>query len=171
MPACQTSQYTWEVATNLDEVNALLQACDTYVSRPGSPIPKRNPETTAKRIADKQVHLLRKNQEPIAMFTLGPTPTFNLPEIIVPYAANPIYISRLAVSPALQKEGSIIGAQCLKHAINIAKIYNADAIRSEANPALSKVIELLRLFGFEDFFAHTEELVSRVYFQKKLGNN
>jgi hypothetical protein len=166
------SHYRWDVATNPAEVDLLLCLCDKYSLRPGFALPKRNPETTMRRVADRQVHVLREDMEAVAMFTLSPFPTFQLPQnVVLPCANNPLYISRLAVAPRLQNEGSIVGAQCLKQATNIAKNMGADAIRSEANPAIYRVVELLYLFEFQVFFSSSDDSSGlRIYLQKTLDD-
>jgi len=78
-------------------------------------------------------------------------------------------MTRLAVEPQWLLQGPLIGARCVRKAIEIASSAGADAIRAEANPDLGDVRTLLDLFGFEQYgAANSAGGFRRVYLQKSL---
>jgi hypothetical protein len=140
---------SWEVGADPAEVHALLCACDAHQSTPEAPAPKRNPETTRRRVEAGEVHLLRQGGEAIAMFTLSWDAPFGDDLSTFPVARRPAYLGRLAVHPELLEGGSIVGAGCLRRAVELARAGGADALRAQANPDVANVLALLTAFGFE----------------------
>lgn len=161
--------WLWEVSTNVEEVHTLLCACDAYTATAKAPAPVRKIETTRRNVQAGAVHVLRYAGEVVAMFTLTWFPPFSQETTIFPFAHKPAYLSRLAVEPAWQQKGTILGAQCLRKAIELAICTGADAIRAEANPDLLRVRALLDLFGFKEYGQiQSEDGRRRVYLQKEL---
>jgi len=161
--------WSWEVSGNVEEVHALLCACDAYTATPEAPAPSRNVETTRRRVQAGSVNVLRLGSEAVAMFTLTWDAPFTVDPSVYPSAQKPAYIGRLAVKPELMKKGSFIGARCLRKAIELAVSAGADAIRSEANPDLTRVRALLDLLGFKEYGqAQSEGGRRRVYLQKTI---
>lgn len=156
----------WEISTHSEEVHTLLCACDAYTATDKAPAPVRNIETTWQRVHAGSVHVLRHDNESIAMFTLTWEPPFTGDLTIFPAALKPAYLGRLAVKPEWLINGSLVGVQCLRKAIELAKNERADAIRSEANPDLTRVRTLLHLFGFQEYGQNAEGGRRRVYLQK-----
>ncbi|MGA4878022.1 hypothetical protein [Streptomyces lydicamycinicus] len=140
---------TWEVAADAGEVHDLLCASDRYQGeRFHSPVPQRNPATTESRVRDGLVHLLRVGGAAAAMFTLTRTPAFAEPPGVFPAAANPAYLSRLAVRPDLVAAASLAGPLCLRRAMALARERGADMLRAEANPDIESTVECMTLLGF-----------------------
>lgn len=137
----------WERASDAEEVHALLCACDAYHASLRAPAPERSKKTTRRRVAEGAVHVLRGGKA-MAMFTLTWAPTFDEPDGVFPPARKPAYMSRLAVDPAVLAQGTVLGAQCYRRALDLAAVEGADALRVEANPDLEDVFELLRILGF-----------------------
>lgn len=161
--------WLWEVSTNVEEVHALLCACDAYTATDKAPVPVRQIETTRRNVLEGSVRVLRYEGEVVAMFTLTWFPPFSQETTIFPSVHKPAYISRLAIKPAWQQKGTILGAQCLRKAVELAICAGADAIRSEANPDLTRVRALLDLFGFKEYGQmQSEDGRRRVYLQKEL---
>jgi hypothetical protein len=141
--------WVWQVATDSEEVHDLLRACDAYqASQSGTPAPVRRPETTAARVLAGNVHTLRHKGSLAAMFTLTWTAPFEEPGIYPP-ASRPGYLCRLAVRPDLLAGGSLLGARCVRKAVELATGGGADELRAEANPDLTQTRELLGHLGFE----------------------
>lgn len=161
--------WSWERADDPEVVHALLRACDLYTSTPDAPPPLRNLDTTVRRVRSGSVHLLRHGSEPAATFTLTPDPPFAADLSIFPRSRRPLYLGRLAVSPAWLDRGAPVGAQCLRRALDLAAAAGADALRSEANPDLHGVRRLLDLFGFvEHGSSRDPDGRGRVYLEKRL---
>ncbi|MFE2353648.1 hypothetical protein [Streptomyces parvulus] len=147
-PAAAPDGWTWETARDADEVHALLQACDARQALShGSPVPVRNPATTARRVGAGEVHLLRHAGEPAGMFTLSWEPPFALDPDAFPPARRPAYLGRLAVAPERLDDGTPVGASCVRRALELAADRGADALRAEANPDLTNTVRLLELLG------------------------
>ncbi|MGH8931683.1 MAG: GNAT family N-acetyltransferase [Egibacteraceae bacterium] len=162
---------SWEVATDAAEVHALLCACDSYqVSVLGLPAPNRRMKASETLVRDQSVHVLRRDGEAIAMFTLTPRAPFDQDIKIFPEARKSFYLQRLAVKPELLARGSVLGAQCIRKAIELATRSGADAVRCEANPDLVSTRELLDHLGFEQYglTLSDNEGRRRVYLQKTL---
>ena len=162
--------WAWEVARDVEEVHALLCASDAYSATHEVPAPLRNKATTEHRVWTGSVHLLRFDVEAVGMFTLTWDPPFEQDLSVFPPAKHPIYIGRLAVKPEWQSRGSIVGAQCLRKAAELAIAAGADVIRSEANPDLKRTRKLLDLFGFIEYGrVLSDDGRNRVYLQKNLN--
>jgi hypothetical protein len=162
--------WSWEISTNVDEVHEILCASDAYTATREAPPPVRNIETTRRRVRAGSVHVLRSGAEAVAMFTLTWDAPFAEDTTIFPPAQKPAYIGRLAIRPEWLARDSIVGARCLRRAVELAVSAGADALRSEANPDLVRVLTLLHLFGFEEYGrAQSEDGRRRVYLQKVLA--
>jgi hypothetical protein len=147
----QTGQqsFRWEIATDPDEVHALLMASDAeQAERYALPRPRRNFTTTVKRVEAGMVHLARLGEQPAGAFTMSTDPPFEMPPGGFPMARRPLYLSRLCVAPEQLRNGSLVGVRCLRAAIAAASTAGADALRSQANPDLTDVLTMLRLHGF-----------------------
>lgn len=139
----------WEVAGNADVVHALLEESDAEQARRyGLPAPRRNPATTAIRVAAGQVHLAWLGGHPAGSFTLTAEPPFELEPGTFPPAASPRYLSRLCVASGQLRDGLPIGLQCLRMAITVAARAGADVLRSQANPDVTGTLTMLTLNGF-----------------------
>lgn len=161
--------WRWDVGTSAEEIHALLRLCDAYTATAEAPAPVRNMETTKRNVESGSVHVLRRGAEAVAMFTLTWEAPFEPEDAGFPPAQRPGYLQRLAVKPELLAEGSLVGARCIRRAIELARRAGADVIRSEANPDLARVVALLGLFGFEEFRrTQAEDGRRRVYLQKNL---
>lgn len=142
--------WQWELANDAAEVHELLCTCDRYQGMSyNSPVPSRRLETTERHVLNLSVHLLRHGKTPAATFTLTENPPFDHDTEIFPNALNPLYLQRLAVHPDLLREGVLVGLQCVRRAMDVAKSRSADALRCEVNPELSATSALLRQLGFK----------------------
>lgn len=151
-------QLTWEVAADAGEVHELLCASDRYQGdRFHSPVPRRNPATSASLVRDGLVHLLRDGASAAAMFTLTRTPAFEEPPGVFPAAANPAYLSRLAVRPDIVTAASLAGPLCLRRAVALARERGADMLRAEANPDIESTVKCMTLLGFRRCTTSSEE--------------
>ncbi|MGW2051685.1 hypothetical protein ACWCPF_42120 [Streptomyces sp. NPDC001858] len=149
MTGSTAADWTWETARDPDQAHALLRACDSYQARKyGSAAPVRNFRTTERRVQAGEVHLLRHGGEAAGMFTLSWDPPFTLAPDVFPPAVEPAYLGRLAVAEKWLADGTPIGATCVRRAMELASAGGADALRSEANPALTDTLKLLELLGF-----------------------
>jgi hypothetical protein len=135
----------WEVGADADEIHGLLRASDAYqAQRSGSLVPHRHEERTRQLVASGAVHVLRTNAEIAGMFTLvWPAGADGTPGCRV------VSMSRLAVQPRLLESGSLVGAQCVRKAIELSVAGGARVLRAEANPDLARTYRLLMMMGFE----------------------
>jgi len=143
------SSWTWEIAEDPGEVHQFLCRSDAYHATAQAPAPRRLQETSELHVRNRSTHLLRQGGTPVAMFTLTQEPRFVIEAIAFLPAQKPIYLSRLAVGSACFMGGSMVGAQALRRAMEVARESGADAIRSEANPDLARSYALLEMFGFK----------------------
>lgn len=164
-----TWEWSWETATDPEEVHTLLCASDAYqAARYGVAVPMRQRSTTDRLVRAGAVHLLRLGPDAIGMFTLSHTPPFDDLSTFPP-ARNPAYLQRLAVRPEHLHDTSIAGARCLRKAIELAQHSGADALRAEANPDLTATRTLLQLMGFSQYGEVNTDGVRRwVFLQKAL---
>ena len=140
---------TWEIAEDPAEVHDLLCACDAWQAEAtGTPVPRRRYASTERWVRAGAVHLLREHGRAVAMFTLSEVPPFDLRATPYGPARYPLYLQRLAVTPELLRTGSVLGAQCVRRAVTVARRRQADVLRAEANPDLRATRELLRVLGF-----------------------
>lgn len=167
----ETTTWHWELATDAAEVHRLVCACDEHQARlSGTQVPARRSETTEQRVETRSVHVLRHGSEAAATFTLVWEPPFDASLDRFPPASRPAYLQRLAVSPDWLGRDALVGARCLRRAVELATSQGADAIRAEANPDLTDVRELLRLFGFRQCGPPEAAAgLARVYVQRALG--
>lgn len=169
-PPGPIGDWSWEVAQDADEAHALLCACDAHQASERAPAPRRNPHTTARRVAERAVHLLRLSGQAVATFTLTWDPPFSAPAGTFPEARQPLHLGRLAVLPEWLERGSLIGVRCVRRAIELARGAGADVLRAEANPELSRVVALLRQLGFEQHGAEQlQDGHRKIYLQKRLS--
>ncbi|MEV6421250.1 hypothetical protein [Streptomyces sp. NPDC051662] len=166
----QAGSGQWEIAHLDIEVHALLCASDALHARlSGTPAPQRNPRTTRSRVRDGCVRVLRRSGSAVASFTLTAEPPFPPDEVRFEPAARPLYLSRLAVLPALLEAGEPAGLRCLRQAVSEARSQGADALRAQANPDLRGTWALLAHLGFEQQGPVLEDAgVHRVYLQRRL---
>ncbi|ARF59206.1 hypothetical protein B1H19_03025 [Streptomyces gilvosporeus] len=123
--------------------------CDVHTARRyGTPVPQRDPQTTTRRVRTCCVHALRRSAGLAAMFTLTWQPPFAQDAAVFPAAQKPGYLSRLAVAPELLSQGTLLGARCVRRALEVAAEAGADVLRCEANPDLTATLELLLRLGF-----------------------
>jgi hypothetical protein len=140
---------SWQVATDAAEVHRLLRDSDAHQARvSGTPVPRRQLETTVRHVRDGAVHLLYRDGTAVAMFTLSWVPAFDEDESIFPPAVRAAYLSRLSVAPAALAGGSLDGLRCVRRAIELAGEAGADALRCEANPDLTGTRAMLDGLGF-----------------------
>jgi hypothetical protein len=105
------------------------------------------------------------------MFTLTWSPPYPLGPTGLPDRRRPAYLQRLAVSPDRLRAGSLAGVQCVARAIEIAAAGGADALRSEANPDLTAVVQILLTLGFVRYAQPPAEgPLRREYLQRDLGS-
>jgi GNAT superfamily N-acetyltransferase len=142
--------FIWESARDAEEIHALLCASDAFVATPEAPPPKRNRATTQRLIDEGATQVLRHDGRAVASINLLWTPPFEMGQAQFPPAARPAFLARLAVDPEWAKRGSILGAQCIRRAMDLALERGADAIRCEANPDLTRTRAMLGLFGFSE---------------------
>ncbi|MGW1061783.1 GNAT family N-acetyltransferase [Micromonospora rubida] len=163
------TEWTWVVATDPAEAHALLCASDGHqAARYGMVAPNRNLDTTERRVRAGSVHLLRHGTEAAASFTLSQEPPHGLDLSVYPPATSPVYLQRLAVSPAY--EGSIVGVRCLRRAVELAHERGADVLRCEANPDLLATRRMLDALGFVQHGpALAEGGVRRVHLQRTVA--
>jgi GNAT superfamily N-acetyltransferase len=141
--------WSWTVGGDVGELHALLCACDAQqAADSGTPAPRRDIRTMERRIGDRNVHVLRLDGTAVGMVTLTWTPPFDLDAADYPPAERPAYMGRLAVHPEWLGRGSLVGARCIRKAVQVASCARADVVRSEANPDLTATRTLLELLGF-----------------------
>jgi hypothetical protein len=161
--------WTWEVATDVDEIHALVCASDAHTATPAAPAPTRSLEATAWRVRAGAVQVLRYGRDAVATFTLTWSPPLEEAAATFPQATRPAYLGRLAVRPEWLDNGSLVGVQCLRRSIELATGGGADVLRCEANPDLTRVRTLLDLFGFREYGrAESDSGRRRVHLQKDL---
>lgn len=149
MPDPRTPLSSWDAADDVDEVHALLCESDAAQASLEAPAPVRNIETTRRLVAQRSVQVLRRSGRAIAMITLDWEPPFRDDLSRFPPARKPAYMSRLAARPGVLVEEPMLGGQCVRRAIELARTAGADAVRCEANPDLAAVTAMLGLLGFE----------------------
>ncbi|MEU2061992.1 hypothetical protein [Streptomyces sp. NPDC013455] len=161
----------WSIATEADEVHELLCASDAFVAATyGTPVPRRNRESTEGLVSAGAVHLLRQDGTATGMFTLTWAPTFSIGADIFPHTDKPIHMQRLAVLPDRMASGELTGLMCVRRAMEVALEYGATAIRAETNPDLTNTVRLIERFGFKTYGPVLEHGgVRRIYLQNDLG--
>jgi len=162
--------WSWQVSTDPEAVHALLRASDEHHARAyGLPVPDRRPARTRQLVAAGAVQVLHDGTRPVAMFTLTGEPPFDEDLSIFPPARRAVYVQRLAIDPRSLASVPLLGARCLRRAIELARAHGADALRAEANPDLTAVAELLATFGFARCGpVRSAGRLRRVYLQKPL---
>ncbi|MCJ9750405.1 hypothetical protein MOV61_06685 [Neorhizobium sp. BETTINA12A] len=150
MTATFAPEWRWEIAQDPNEVHELLRVSDLAQATNAAPAPQRNEERTHFLVKTGCVRLLRKGADAIAMYALTETPPFVLNDAPFQFASHPLYLQRLAIEPDCARTlGSVPGINALRHAIEVARDGRADALRSEANPHLTRTLSLLISMGFE----------------------
>lgn len=150
------ASWIWETAADADEIHALLCASDRSVATPEAPAPQRNRDSTHRLILAGATQVLRRDGVAVASFNLLDTPPFDESYGHFPPARHPLYLGRLAVDPAWTGSGSLIGAQCVRCAIEMARAAGADALRAETNPDLIRMRALLGTFAFAEYGAMSD---------------
>ena len=166
----EQSSAAWEVARDIDEVHDLLLSCDAHqAAATRTAVPARNRGTTPRRVERGQVQLLRCDGRAIASVTVSDDPPFTLPPFLAP-APGCRYISRLSVSPAELNSGGLVGLQCLRRAVEVARESGGLVLLSEANPDMESTWRLLALVGFREYGPVDETgQARRAYLEKVLG--
>ncbi|WP_263166127.1 hypothetical protein [Streptomyces sp. SCSIO ZS0520] len=142
----------WSIAADAAEVHELLCASDVFVAATyGTPVPRRNRESTDGLVSAGAVHLLRQGGVATGMFTLTWAPSFTTGTDIFPDTAKPIYMQRMAVLPDRVTGGELTGLMCVRRAMEAALEYGATAIRAETNPDLTNTLLLIEQFGFRPY--------------------
>ncbi len=161
--------HSWSVAEDVDEVHRLVCESDAAQASALAPAPVRRVETTKRLVAERSVQILRRGDRAIATITLGWQAPF--PDDLWRFAdaRKPAYMSRLAARPSALAREPLVGAQCVRRAIELARSAGADAIRCEANPDLAGVTAMLALLGFERCGPELQDGVRRrVHLQRSL---
>lgn len=141
----------WVVGTDAQEIHALLCESDKMAARTSNTsVPMRNMASSERYVASGNVHVLKDRGTAIAMFTLTTTPTFNPEGIDFPGAKSPVYLTRLAIHPEVQKDNKMLGFKTVKKMIEEAKRRGHDVIWNEVNPDIADVMKLLVLSGFKE---------------------
>jgi GNAT superfamily N-acetyltransferase len=164
--------WSWRVADDAEEVHQLLCLSDAFqAARSETPAPTRRRSSSERFVRLGSVHMLSDGDVAAAMFTLSSQQPF-APDIAeFPWARRPLYLQRLAVRPDYLGDGSIVGARCVRKAIEVAADAGADAVRCEANPDLSGTLALLALMGFEQCGpTYADGPVRRTYLHRPLGS-
>lgn len=164
------TEWHWEIAQDANEVHGLLEASDQAQASDAAPAPRRNLERTHYLVTNGCVRLLRKETQAVAMFSLTQSPPFVLEDAGFRWAARPLYLQRLAIEPGCARTmGAVPGINSLRHAIKTARDLEADALRSEANPNLTRTMHLLTVMGFEQQrTAGTSPADNRVYLEFRI---
>ncbi|MFB6440777.1 GNAT family N-acetyltransferase [Streptomyces sp. NPDC056411] len=143
------SALTWERADSAEEVHALLCASDAHhAEQYDLPVPQRHLDRSRALVAARAVHLLRRGDTPVAMFTLTDHPPYRRGPDVFPPAGLPMYLQRLAVHPDAARRDATLGMRCVRRACETARSAGADVLRAEANPDLRKSVALLTGLGF-----------------------
>ncbi len=142
--------WIWELARDAAEIHALLCASDAFVATSEAPAPVRNMVSTQGLIEAGATQVLRLDGRAVASFNLLWKPPFDLLNAEFPPCVRPAYLTRLAVDPEWLAGGALVGAQCLRRAVDLAIESGADALRSETNPDLARTRAMLELFGFTE---------------------
>ncbi len=159
----------WEVAHDAEEIHELVLASDAHTANERAPAPARELRSTARRVGRGDTYVLRVDGQAVATFSLSRVPPYDPEQIDFPPAASPLYLSRLAVWPDHPDGAGLAGPRALRTAIRMARAAGADAIRSEANPDLGRVFEMLELHGFVVYASERDaEGRARAYLQKQL---
>lgn len=139
----------WEVARDPGEVHALLETSDRAQATAAMPAPRRNRSATEALVGSGGVHLLRCAGRPVAMVTVSERAPFDPSCAAFQPARRPLYMQRLAVDPDVTT-GTVIppGLLAARHAVATARERGADWLRCEANPTITRVVEMLRAVGF-----------------------
>lgn len=139
----------WRVATDAPMVHALLEASDRRSATAEAPPPQRNPARTAALVEAGAVQLLTIDGQAAAMITLVTYPPFEMDGLAYPPAEAPLYMQRLSVDGwAADRFGALPGLATLRRALEVAEARGADALRSEINPDLVDVRDMLHALGF-----------------------
>ena len=143
----------WELAADADLVHKLLLQSDQQHARATrTRAPTRSEASTASHVAAGYVRLQMSGDEILGMFTLSRIPTFDPSRSVLPDALDPMYLQRLVVvTNPVTTADPLVGLRCVRRAIDEAAASGADALRSEANPDLSRSYSLLLACGLNPF--------------------
>jgi ribosomal protein S18 acetylase RimI-like enzyme len=137
----------WMIATDAAAVHELIEASDRKAAEStGTKPPIRHLESSDRLVRKGFVHIGIQGHRLSVTVTIGPEPSFAVDQDVLPTAASPWYMQRLAISP--DSRDSLIGVQAVRHVISFAATHGADALRAEANPDLSRVLRMLTMLGF-----------------------
>jgi hypothetical protein len=135
----------WETVSSVDDAHELLVASDRAAGGPDGFIPARDRSTTARLVELGAVHGLRREGRLVAAVTVEETPTFD-PHEDCAAVARVLYMRRLCV--AADVADPLLGYRAVRRVVRAARQEGYDAVRSEVNPDLTGVCEMLRSVGF-----------------------
>jgi hypothetical protein len=164
----------WEQGSDVEAIHSLLLASDAQMAAEyGLPVPTRRIATTERCVEEGAVHVLRSETGIVAMFTLTWNPPFGQDLVdLFPPQDRPAYLQRLARAASAAAQDPLLGAQCLRRAIERANIAGADALRCEANPDLLRTRTLYELFGFRRYGpVQGANGLRRIYLEKSLRDH
>ncbi len=159
----------WRIAADDAAVHSLIEASDRAAAqRSGTPAPARRLSSTRALVAGRLVHVGTVDGVPVATVTVGPVPSFDASaEPLLPSAARPWYMQRLAVHPRCPDP--LAGARAVRQAIRTAADGGADVLRAEANPDLPDVLRLLTALGFVRYGTVDTPAPRRTRLQRPVG--
>jgi ribosomal protein S18 acetylase RimI-like enzyme len=163
--------WSWRVADDAEEVHELLCVSDAFQAEvSGTPAPVRRFSSTERYVGSGSVHVLSHGGVAAAMFTLSSQQPPGDRIVDFPPAHRPVYLQRLAVRPEYVGGGSIVGARCVRKAIELAVDAGADAVRCEVNPDLAGTLALLTFMGFEQCGqVYSEGPIRRAYLYRTIS--
>lgn len=135
----------WEIVDSVDDAHDLLVTSDRAAAGPDGFIPARNSSTTAMLVERGAVHGLRRDGQLVAAVTVDETPTFT-PHEDCAAATRVLYMRRLCVAPDIADP--LLGYRAVRRVVQVARRQGYDAVRSEVNPGLTGVCDMLRSIGF-----------------------
>jgi hypothetical protein len=136
---------SWELVSNVAEAHDLLLRSDLAAGGAGGHVPTRNLESTRRHVRRQAIHGLRRDSRLVVAVTLSEDPTF-APNSDCTEASRPLYMCRLSVAP--EATGPLLGYRAVRRIIGYAREHGYDVLRSEVNPDLCQVSDMLRTLGF-----------------------
>jgi len=113
-----------------------------------------------------RVFVARGSKGPIASLTLGTRKPWAIDRTYFTPCTRPIYLTSMAVVPALQRQG--IGRACLVDAARIAREWPGDAIRLDAFDDDAGAGEFYRRCGYREVGRASYRGVPLIYFELTL---
>ncbi len=109
------------------------------------------------------VYVARRRDKLVASLTLGTRKPWAIDRKYFSTCARPIYLTSMAVSPDLQRQG--VGRLCMAEAVKLAKPWPGDAIFLDAYDAAAGAGEFYRKCGFREVGRTVYRKVPLVYFE------